>query len=101
MITRRSFFKYAAALVATLALAPEIAFGRKLELPSAIGSQWSAVQQTQFVRWFFFGEPKPEWNVYDRAMLESLPPHDQLEDQLTQMLLVAKQNYANGLVKWP
>jgi hypothetical protein len=33
MNSRRSFFKLLISLAATVALAPEIAFGRKLELP--------------------------------------------------------------------
>jgi len=34
MVSRRSFFSRVAAFVAVIALAPEIAFGRKLEMPS-------------------------------------------------------------------
>ena len=41
MTTRRSFFKRAAAVVAALALAPEIAFGRRLELAAV--TDWKKV----------------------------------------------------------
>lgn len=37
MISKRSFFKKLSAVIAAVAIAPEIAFGAKLELPQA---QW-------------------------------------------------------------
>jgi hypothetical protein len=73
MTTRRSFFRRCAGLIAAVVLAQEIAFSRRLTLPSVIGwdepsGRMSAVEQTQFVRWFFFGKPLPHLNVYDRVM---------------------------------
>lgn len=58
MNTRRSFFQRLAGAVAAVALAPEIAFRAKLELPKIIGhdpgpTTMTAAFWTQTTRWGF------------------------------------------------